>query len=120
MLYTVHVCIGLVSFLMDPGIHRYFRWILDSDEFFFVSVKIEIQEKEYKVSITMEYIPNVLFSVFIIIGIHQRNPSTKISMDLSIGKLSSVLALLETSRISPAVGVVISSAGWEQRQPASF
>ena len=29
---------GLFSFLMDPGIHRYFRWILDSDGFFFVSV----------------------------------------------------------------------------------
>ena len=47
-----------------------FRWILDSDGFFFVSVKMEIQQKGYKVSISMDYNPNVLFSVFVIIGIH--------------------------------------------------
>ena len=51
-------------------------------DFFFVTIKMEIQQKGYKVSISMDYNPNVLFSVFVIIGIHQRNPSTKISMDL--------------------------------------
>ena len=114
---------------MDPGIHRYFRRILDPDGFFFVSVKMEIQQKGYKVSISMDYNPNVLFSVFVIIGIHQRNPSTKISMDLfstSEEKINSkaeykfisdeglynreaifVLAFLQPSRISPTVGVFL-------------
>ena len=121
---------------------------------------MEIQQKEYKVSISMDYNPNVLFSVFVIIGIHQRNPSTKISMDLfstSEEKINSNADSISATywnaeykfisdeglynrraifRIGPTIDVdqnaccgsfshvqtviVISSAGWEQRQPASF
>ena len=121
---------------------------------------MEIQQKEYKVSISMDYNPNVLFSVFVIIGIHQRNPSTKISMDFlstSEEKINSNADSISATywnaeykfisdeglynrraifRIGPTIDVdqnaccgsfshvqtviVISSAGWEQRQPASF
>ena len=111
---------------------------------------MEIQQKEYKVSISMDYNPNVLFSVFVIIGIHQRNPSTKISMDLFSPSEEKINSNAEYKFISDEglynredifricfsrtveniaycgsfshvqTVSVISSVGWEQRQPASF
>ena len=39
---------GLVSFLMDLGINRYFRWILDFNGFFFVSVKVNPAERKQR------------------------------------------------------------------------
>ena len=39
---------GLVSSLIDPGINRYFRWILDFNGFFFVSVKVNPAERKQR------------------------------------------------------------------------
>ena len=113
---------------------------------------MEILQKGYKVSISVDYNPNALFTVFVmqVIGIHQRNSSTKISMDLfstSEEKINSNAEYKFPSdedlynrkailRIGPfgdveniaccgnfshvQTVIVISSAGWEHRQPASF
>ena len=111
---------------------------------------METQQRGYKVSISMDYNPNVLFSVFVIIGIHQRNPSTKISMDLFSTSEEKINSNAEYKFISDGglynreaifrIGfsttveniaycgsfshvqtvIVIFSAGWEQQQPASF